>query len=101
MLIGFIKYVLLAEVSTRNVYRGKELIRNIVIQKPASLMGNLEDSLNTKFNWTNEFIEQFQLRKRTEDQMVGCGFGANDMAQMKDFSPIKSFIGYRLKETCG
>jgi len=75
------------------------LIENIVIEKPASLRGNLEDSLNTKLNWTNEFIEQFQLKKRTEDQMVGCGFGAND--QINDFSPIKSLIEYRPKETCG
>jgi len=30
--------------------------------------------------------------------MVGCGFGAKD--EINDFSPIKSLIEYRPKETC-
>jgi len=42
------------------------------------MKGNFEDYLNTKFNWSKDFIDHLQEWTRFEDQTLGCsndGFG--------------------------
>jgi len=77
------------------------LISKINIKEPASLRGNLEDSLNTKFNWSDEFIEQFQLRKRTEDQIVGCRSKTNEEVDGTMFAHSKTIVEFAPKQKCG
>jgi len=82
-------------------YRPDYLISNIQIEEPASLRGRLEDSLNNKFNWTDEFIKEFQQRKRIEDQMVGCiATMQEELEEFEAFSYPEYILQYVLNETC-
>jgi len=50
------------------------------------------DSLNGKFNWSEDFIEQFQVRKLTEDQVQKCR-RTHEIAQTV-FSIPKNIVEY-------
>jgi len=58
------------------------------------------DSLNYKFNWSDDFNKQFQLRKLTEDQIVGCGPETDGKPEDKAWSLPKTIIQFVPKETC-
>jgi len=82
-------------------HRDHDSISNINIREPASLRGNLEDSLNTKFNWSDKFIQQFQQRKRTEDQIVGCRSKINEEIDGVKFTHPKTIAEFVPKQKCG
>jgi len=70
------------------------------LDEPAFLRGNLLDWLNHKFNWTKEFIGEFQARKRTEDQVTQCLLTRSGETKEAIFSPPKHVVEYFPEDTC-
>jgi len=86
-----------------NVYRetNDPEFKNVVIEEPVHLTGkNFEGYLNTKFSWSNEFIEHLQERARFGDQTYSCISKSFEETTGLVFSYPKNVVEYVRGDYC-
>jgi len=69
------------------------------IQEPAYLAGEFKDSISTKFNWTQEFKNQFQEWRRFSDHDMLCYNNIDNRIEGLVNYPQKLVV-YEPQDTC-
>ncbi|CAL8067984.1 unnamed protein product [Orchesella dallaii] len=70
-----------------------------IINEPIEFAGDYEDSLSTKFNWTEDFVKEFEHRHRYNVQSGICQNSQGSLAAGKVQFPV-DFLKFAPEDVC-